>query len=74
MSKTKIRPDEVLFNDMEMPRRWCPRCDTYRLFSQDATFCLSCGAYRHDEFKPVNFNTPGEPKNIRKVKPSEDEN
>ncbi len=55
--QSKIPPDEVYFNDLEMPRRWCLRCDTYRMFSTDATFCLGCGAYRHDEFKPVNYDS-----------------
>ena len=42
-------PDRLL---IEIPSRWCDRCEGYRLFSLDGTMCLACGKKRYDPFMP----------------------
>ena len=51
-------PDQLYFkNQPELPRRWCPKCNHYRLFSKDGSFCLTCGKIRHDPFNPLIQNS-----------------
>lgn len=33
-----------------IPSRWCDRCESPRLFSQDGRMCLACGTIRDDPF------------------------